>query len=192
MKLIEYHSAMQRFAVYPDFVINRHVGTEEKLDNEFVYPLVGLYGEFGELAEKVKKTIRGQDIKREEILKEAGDFLWYLNRIIYIDKYLPIGVIKDSLEMFGVHNVASFSLCINYLLNLGEVVSQISMEIALLVGGGHQDESRRRIAYTNAFRFLGRVLSYYDYTIEDAMELNICKLTSREERNVLVGEGDNR
>src|SRR5688572_25757648 len=49
-----------------------------------VYPALGLAGEAGEVAEKIKKIIRDDDgvyeisaAKREEIAKEIGDVLWY-------------------------------------------------------------------------------------------------------------------
>lgn len=49
----------------------------------FVYPTLGLVGETGEVAEKVKKLFRNDggmltDAHREEIKKELGDVLWYL------------------------------------------------------------------------------------------------------------------
>ena len=56
----------------------------------FVYPTLGLVGEAGELAEKVKKLFRDKDIQttkvvadadKEEIEKELGDVLWYLAQI---------------------------------------------------------------------------------------------------------------
>lgn len=52
-----------------------------------VYPTIGLAGETGEVADKVKKVIRdhGGDFSdptcRQEIAKELGDVLWYLNAI---------------------------------------------------------------------------------------------------------------
>lgn len=48
-----------------------------------VYTTLGLNGEAGEVAEKVKKIIRDKnsvvgDAERTEIQKELGDVLWYL------------------------------------------------------------------------------------------------------------------
>lgn len=52
-----------------------------------VYPTLGLTGEAGEVSEKIKKLIRGgggfdapiSPETREEIIKELGDVLWYIN-----------------------------------------------------------------------------------------------------------------
>ena len=60
------------------------------IGESFVYPTLGLVGEAGELAEKVKKLFRDKDIQttkvvsvedKEEIKKELGDVLWYLTQI---------------------------------------------------------------------------------------------------------------
>lgn len=52
-------------------------------ESGIVYPVLGISGESGEIAEKVKKTIRDHDgvfdqSVKIEIAKEAGDVLWYL------------------------------------------------------------------------------------------------------------------
>lgn len=52
----------------------------------FVYPTLGLLGEAGEVAEKVKKIFRDEKgkitkEKRTEIAKELGDVMWYLSQI---------------------------------------------------------------------------------------------------------------
>lgn len=49
----------------------------------FIYPTLGLVGEAGEVAEKIKKVIRDGDgtvdnEKRAELEKELGDVLWYI------------------------------------------------------------------------------------------------------------------
>lgn len=49
---------------------------------KIIYPALGMCGEAGEVADKVKKVIRdnGQnftDEKKAEIAKEIGDVLWY-------------------------------------------------------------------------------------------------------------------
>ena len=56
------------------------------LGQNYIYPTLGLVGEAGEVAEKVKKVIRDKNgIFDEEskngIKKELGDVLWYLSNL---------------------------------------------------------------------------------------------------------------
>lgn len=51
-----------------------------------IYPCLGLLGEAGEVAEKMKKVIRDNngviDAERKEMLiKEIGDVLWYMSQL---------------------------------------------------------------------------------------------------------------
>jgi NTP pyrophosphatase (non-canonical NTP hydrolase) len=46
-----------------------------------MYPTLGLCGEAGEVAEKVKKQVRDGVFNRHEVAKELGDVLWYLANI---------------------------------------------------------------------------------------------------------------
>ena len=106
MTLNEYQDKAQVTATYRDKII---------------YPSLGLAGETGEVCEKVKKVLRDNhgyftEIKREEIKKEIGDVLWYVQALAH---------------------------------DLG-------------------------------------------FTLEEVAQGNIDKLTSRKERNVINGEGDNR
>lgn len=53
-------------------------------EHKITYPAVGLAGEAGELANKVKKLLRG-DTNRDELMDgikaEMGDILWYLSAL---------------------------------------------------------------------------------------------------------------
>lgn len=74
MNFNEYQQKSRETAIYPD------------KDNNFVYPVLGLVGESGEVAEKFKKIIRDKssiinDNDKEEIVKEMGDVLWYLAQL---------------------------------------------------------------------------------------------------------------
>ena len=56
------------------------------LGSNYIYPTLGLVGEAGEVAEKVKKVIRDKkgifdDKSKEGIKKELGDVLWYLSNL---------------------------------------------------------------------------------------------------------------
>jgi NTP pyrophosphatase (non-canonical NTP hydrolase) len=70
VRFSEYQRLSRETAVYP------HLG-----DN-LVYPALGLCGEAGETAEKIKKAIRDDggiltDERREAVAAELGDVLWY-------------------------------------------------------------------------------------------------------------------
>ena len=56
------------------------------LGSNNIYPTLGLVGEAGEVAEKVKKVIRDKNGKfyeesKKAIKKELGDVLWYLSNL---------------------------------------------------------------------------------------------------------------
>jgi len=70
--LDSYQLDAQKTAIYPT------------LGHPIVYPALGLAGEAGEVAEKVKKMCRDDNCilsekKREDIKKELGDVLWYVS-----------------------------------------------------------------------------------------------------------------
>ena len=117
---------LENFNQYQEFVKSMKIYPKE---HAIVYPALGLSGEAGEIAEKVKKYLRGDKlgegqkevklsmiVDREALLKELGDPLWY------------IAALADDLG----------------------------------------------------------------YTLQDVVDANIDKLTSRKERNLLHGDGDNR
>jgi len=66
--LNEYQRKAVSFAIYPD-------------THKVLYPALGLCGEAGEVAEKVKKQVRDGVFNRYEVAKELGDVLWYLSNI---------------------------------------------------------------------------------------------------------------
>ncbi len=74
MDFKEYQKFSRETAIYPN------------VGQNFIYPVLGLVGEAGEVAEKVKKVLRDDggvvsETKRAEIQKELGDVLWYLAQI---------------------------------------------------------------------------------------------------------------
>lgn len=74
MNFQEYQEISRKTAKYPD------------LGHNFVYPTLGLSGESGEVAEKIKKVIRDKgglidDEARDLIKKELGDVLWYVSQL---------------------------------------------------------------------------------------------------------------
>ena len=73
MNFVEYQEKIKITAQYPDKV-------------NVLYPTLGLCGEAGEVAEKVKKVFRDNNgyftkEKIEEIKGEIGDVLWYVQAL---------------------------------------------------------------------------------------------------------------
>ena len=74
MDFSTYQKASRKTALYPD------------LGKNFIYPTLGLVGEAGEVAEKIKKVIRDKggvidEATKLELQKELGDVLWYLSQL---------------------------------------------------------------------------------------------------------------
>lgn len=73
---------------YMDEARKTAIWNVEQAKNPIVYCTLGIVGEAGEFADKIKKTIRGdKDITdplvRMDLLLEAGDVLWYLTNAMF-------------------------------------------------------------------------------------------------------------
>lgn len=91
MNFSEYQAAAAKTAIYPN------------AGNNLTYPVLGLCGESGEVAEKIKKALRddGGKIskeKRQELKKELGDVLWYVAAICRELRLSMLDVAKSNLE----------------------------------------------------------------------------------------------
>lgn len=93
MNFKEYQKESRKTAVYPDQGKN------------YIYPLLGLAGESGEVVEKFKKMIRNNDGVmddkiRESIKKEFGDLLWYIAQIC-----TEIGIDLDDVAVTNIEKL---------------------------------------------------------------------------------------
>ena len=74
MNFDSYQIEARKTAIYPN------------KNNNFIYPTLGLVGEAGEVAEKIKKIIRDKNgvLNNETkiaLKKELGDVLWYISNL---------------------------------------------------------------------------------------------------------------
>lgn len=72
-KFDDYQQLIQEFAIYPD----AFSGSK----NELMYLALGLAGEAGEVAEKIKKYYRDGVLMPSDLVKELGDVMWYLSQM---------------------------------------------------------------------------------------------------------------
>lgn len=94
MQFNEYQKKAMKTAIFP-------------LDSEVIYPTLGLNGEAGEVAEKVKKVIRDKDgvfqrRDKHDIMLELGDCLWYLAAIAD-----NLGITLEDVAVYNIAKLAS-------------------------------------------------------------------------------------
>jgi NTP pyrophosphatase (non-canonical NTP hydrolase) len=81
MDFQEYQDKSKVTAIYPNFdaeVYHKH--------RNLIYTTFGLMGETGEVVEKIKKLFRDDageisEARKQELVKELGDVLWYVSQI---------------------------------------------------------------------------------------------------------------
>ncbi len=74
MDFQQYQTESRKVVQYPD------------AGHNFIYPTLGLAGEAGEVADKIKKVIRNDgglvsESVRQDLAKELGDVLWYVSQV---------------------------------------------------------------------------------------------------------------
>ena len=95
MDFDNYQKEARRTAIYPN------------KDNNFVYPTLGLVGESGEVAEKIKKILRDKNgtfdyESKLALKKELGDVLWYLSNLCEELNFSLNDVAKENLEKLNL------------------------------------------------------------------------------------------
>jgi len=91
MNFETYQINARKTAIYPS------------LGSNYIYPTLGLVGESGEVAEKVKKVIRDKNgVFDEETLiglkRELGDVLWYISNICSELNFSLEDIAKENLH----------------------------------------------------------------------------------------------
>ena len=91
MDFDNYQIEARKTTIYPD------------KDKNFIYPTLGLVGESGEVAEKIKKVLRDNNgnfdyESKTAIKKELGDVLWYLANLCNELDFTLNEVAEENLE----------------------------------------------------------------------------------------------
>lgn len=85
-----YALAASVFAVYP--------AANTGSNAELAYLALGLAGESGEVAEKIKKKLRDGKFNSQELAKELGDVFWYLSQLCLAISYDPSEILEENLK----------------------------------------------------------------------------------------------
>ncbi len=190
MNLTEYQAKARATAIYL---------TVE--NSKIIYPALGLIGECGEVAEKVKKLIRDNnnimtDKRATAILKELGDCCWYLANIC-CDTKLDLGMIYDMRGASTQQRVRQFDYY-QLVLYMNRYATGIATTLERLYYDAKGDLASMS-DYTEAPQHMSHVLACIaefarrlDKTLEDVYTANIENLAGRKVRETLHGDGDNR
>ena len=89
MTLNSYQKGALETAIYPE-------------EHKIIYPALGINGEAGEVAEKVKKILRGDSVlteaRKADIAYELGDVLWYAATLAHDLGYTLEDIAKMNLK----------------------------------------------------------------------------------------------
>ncbi len=204
MKIAEYAEKSRSIAMYHD---------KSPMAN-FTYPALGLAGEVGELIDKLTGKAKGDfplAKKAVEIIKEAGDVLWYINNTamdmgleltdlvddIMVDlddrnsdiprddfAYLPILAERSNNHRAIEHRMSIHAG------RVAEVAKKMIRDTA-----GEMPAEKRTVVYASLCELLIGLCDVCDdlnITMADVAGGNIDKLFSRRDRGTLSGSGDNR
>lgn len=190
MDLFEFQDHAMVFAVYL------------KIDNAIMlYPSLGIIGECGEVAEKIKKLIRDDEwnmteCRKEDIAKELGDCMWYLASICN-DTDFDLSMSYDMRGSSMVNHIRSLELPQLALhLNIHAVAVSTSLQNWYYKRHGKisEHEMYKEIPghLSNIITCIEEIACRCNFTLSDICAKNIDKLTSRANRGKLSGSGDNR
>jgi NTP pyrophosphatase (non-canonical NTP hydrolase) len=93
----EYQKLTAKTALY------KKVPALKKLGQNYIYPVLGLVGEAGEVADKIKKLLRDSNGVataefKSDLTKELGDVLWYVSQTASEFKIALDKIASDNIE----------------------------------------------------------------------------------------------
>ena len=207
---------MDSFAAYQRFTRSTAIypgadGYGNNAGAALQYLGLGLVGESGEIADKVKKIIRdGNSVitedRRDALLAECGDVLWYAARIIdhcettfgavtfgnpNLDSFRAFqGRVTDESRRVSHPQFSGTVIELNYLaLLLCSASGDAALRIAGTIVGGVPFTP---YALRPALHTVSRVITNLGGSVGEVAAANRDKLSSRKDRGVLTGSGDVR
>ena len=190
MNLDEYQRKARDTAIYLNIT-----------NTKILYPALGLIGESGEVAEKIKKLIRDNNWimtkdRTEAIELELGDCCWYLANICCDTNY-SLKMMYQMRNSYLVHKLRDLSIT-----QLTFYLNKHTSRIAAILYDWHYKykcDPRERIRYINLTRELTYTITCIEeigkkcgFTLEQICSNNIKKLLTRKLNNKIKGDGDTR
>lgn len=133
------------------------------------YLVLGLWGEAGELASLMAKSIRDEtELDKTAAAKELGDIMWFI---------ASTAMFEDVEEYF------------TDLLNDAEATDS---DQTIPESTGEVIEALLRTDLIDLFDSIATLAHRLGYTLDEVLEMNLAKLQSRRDRGKITGSGDDR
>jgi len=164
------------------------------------YPAMGIIGECGEVAEKIKKLWRDDDCKMTEkrrvsIKHELGGCMWYLANIC-CDTDHDLKVAYTMRTVGAIHSVRGMTIE-RKVIHMHSIASQLASHLEHWYSRGSSLLDKWN--YKEIPELMSRMLVCIEaicielgLTIENVCAANLEQLASRKARGTLRGDGDNR
>jgi NTP pyrophosphatase (non-canonical NTP hydrolase) len=179
---------------YVDFTHTTAIYPED-VAVQYVY--AGLIEEVGEVAGIFKRWVRDEDKNesaqtrfelKENFTKELGDVLWYTARYCVHNN---INIQEEV--MFAYDDWDAFSTGVELDLSIdgiGDAVANMSNATGIMVTTNDSDDAKLGM---NSLLFeVIYILNKFGLTMKDCYQVNYEKLSSRKQRGVIKGKGDDR
>jgi len=184
MEIAAYQQGAKKTALYPG------VGT-----GNICYPALGLAGESGEIADKVKKMFRDDggvmtDARRDAIAGEIGDVLWYMAMLCH----------EMQIKLSDVAGCDSFGRAV-LRLDGQRGLERLAVGLCRHASAAAYSVCEARPADAGALAaphmrtallFASDLCKELGLSLPAVAAANLRKLSSRMERGTLHGDGDNR
>jgi len=184
MDFSTYIKESKKTAIYPkDIMVFKE---DSSLSFPLIYPAMKITGE----AEELFIAVNIKPMKVDDIIKEAGDVCWYLACF-----FRELDIPMTNLGIVPGYNVNS---SISHAINIWSLASRVSETMGKIIRDGYNGKDidahfqRIKILIKEIWVTINHLCSGLGISIDIVLDKNIAKLTSRKDRGVLTGSGDNR
>ena len=162
-------------------------------DDRLFENTMGILGEWGEVAELLKKSVRdGHKVDKDKLTKELGDVMFYVTaRMNLVSLVYSTAYVSEAIEL-DLDKIKS-GLDIDPEDEVKVGVEKGTEAIAVLLDYTKDVTKTLVVQYCiKVVSAIGTIASAYDITYSDIINTNVAKLTSRKERGTIQGSGDDR